>query len=463
MTGQAASMTGQAAGLTGQAGGMTGQARQVPASAGQRLLWFLDRYRGQSGALNCPMVCRIRGQADEAALRQAITLLAARHESLRTTFSGSGRRLVQLIHQPAPVPVAEADLRGAGDPRAALDAALYAELRTPVDARAAAVRAALWRVADTEWVLALTLHHMVTDTWSCGILFEDLAACYGQAATGDGPGLGPAGWQFAQFAAWQQRQLRSPAFGRHREYWQQQLAGIKPPPLPIGGASSAAGAERASAHGFVPAATGAALRELAQAERTTAFTVLLAVYQALLHQRTGVDDVAVATLFTNRVRPELQRTTGFLANMVVLRTVLPEPVTFTALVRRTRQTVIEAFAHQELPYHLLAQGGERGGPLRADDIVFQMLAEPLDRTVTAGGVRFEEMVPDVPGRFDFELALMPQADGYAAKLYYTADRVDRDWAEDFTAGYAAVAEAVARAPERPLDTILGSVPSPAAR
>lgn len=430
-------------------------AREVPASAGQRLLWFLDRYRGQTGALNCPMLCRLRGDADERALQDAIDMLAARHESLRTTFAGAGRQLTQLIHEPGPVPVRWADLRANADPSAALDAELNADLRTPVNPRTAAARVTVWRVGAAEWVVALTMHHMVTDTWSCDVLFQDLAACYAAVTGAGGPPLAAVGWQYAQFAAWQERQLRSDAFRRHAAYWQRQLAGMKPPALPIDGASSAGQARRSGAYGTVPGPCGAALRDLAHAEHTTAFTVLLAAYQAMLYRMTGDDDIAVATLFTNRVRPEVQRTVGFVANMVMLRTVLPAQATFTGLVRRTRQTAIEAFAHQELAYHLVAQGGgDRPGRLRPDDVVFQLLPEPLDTTIEAGGVTFEGIVPDVPGRFDFELALMPRGGGYAVKLYYTADRVAARWAEEFVAGYVAVADAVSRRPDDPLDSVL---------
>ena len=422
--------------------------RQSPASVGQRLLWFLDRYRGHTGALNCPMVCRLRGAVDEAALQRALDGLAARHESLRTTFSGGGRDLVQVVHEPGPVGLRRVDLRGEADPEAALAATLAADLRTPMDPRVSAVRATLWQTGDDDRVLALTMHHLVTDTWSCDVLFTDLAAAYGREV-GDCAAASwqPPGWQYTQFTSWQDRQLRGEAFSRHREYWQRQLADLRIPALPVRPDSSPNGGERASEHGAVPTEVGEVLRELARTERTTTFTVLLAVYYALLHQRTGTDDLAVSTLFANRTRPELQRTVGFLANMVVLRTQLPAEATFVDVVRRTRQTVIDAFAHQELPYHLLAQRTERSaGGLRADDLVFQQLAEALDGTVSAGGVQFQGVVPDVVGRFDLELALMPRDGGYAVKLYYTADRVDSGWAAGFVAGYTAIAAAAARTP-----------------
>ncbi len=430
-------------------------AREAPASVGQRLLWFLDRYRGQTGALNCPMICRVHGRADETALRAAVDDLAARHDSLRTTFAGGGRELRQVIHEPAPVPVTTVDLRAEPDPEAALRAAIATDLRTRVDPRRAPLRVTGWRVGEDDRVLALTMHHLVTDTWSCDVLFTELAAAYERAvrpaggADPGGDGQPATGWQPTQFAAWQERQLRGPAGQRHRDYWEQQLAGVRPPGIPVSPAGDGGG-RRAVEHAAVDPAVGRALRELARAERTTPFTVLLAGYYTLLHRLTAADDLAVATLFANRTRPELQRTVGFLANMVVLRAQLPPRATFVDVVRRSRQTVIDAFAHQELPYHLLARRTERAGGLRPDDLVFQMLAEPIDVTVAAGGVQFQGVVPDVVGRFDLELALMPRGDGYAAKLYYTADRLSPGWAADFIAGYAQTAAAVAAEPLAPI-------------
>ncbi|WP_202638501.1 condensation domain-containing protein [Bailinhaonella thermotolerans] len=416
----------------------------MPASAGQRLLWFLDRYRGAGGALNCPMVCRIGGPLDTAALEAALDGLAARHESLRTTFEGAGRNLVQVIHPPGPLPLEHA---GAGT-GAAVDEALTAELRTRIDPVERPVRARLWRISPGEHVLCLNMHHLVTDTWSCDVLFRDLAAGYA-ALLGEGPPPPPVGWQYAQYALWQERSLGRGGFRRHEEYWKARLAGVTPPALPL--KPGGGGGRRLSE--LVEAAGAGGLRELAAARRTTVFAVLLAVYYALLHRTTGQHDLAVASLFANRTRPEVQRTVGFLANLLVLRTSVPPRATFADLVDAARTTVLDASAHQRLPFHLLPQATARGGPVRLDDVVFQLLAEPLDAAVRAGGVEFRGLVPDVAGRFDFELALMPRGRGFAAKLFYAEDRADPAWARGFAAEYARLAAAAAADPSRPVTAL----------
>ncbi|GAB3934951.1 hypothetical protein GCM10027614_08880 [Micromonospora vulcania] len=145
---------------------------------GQRLLGIIEHYRADHGALNCPLLCRLTGEIDLTALRDALTTLTARHEALRTTFVGRGPRLSQLVHEPQPVALTVVDLRGEPDPQLATDAAVTAELATRVDVAQWPTRAIAWRVTDHEVVLCFTMHHLVTDAWSCGLLFEELRALY---------------------------------------------------------------------------------------------------------------------------------------------------------------------------------------------------------------------------------------------------------------------------------------------
>lgn len=424
--------------------------RRVPASVGQRLLWFLDRHRGHSGALNCPMVCRIRGPLDEPALASCLETLTRRHEALRTTFSGRGRQLAQVIHEPRPLAVERRDLSELPDPAVEAEQALAAELRTRVDPEVWPVRCTLWQVGTGDHILCLNLHHLVTDTWSCGILLQELARAYA-SAVGAGPALSPPGWQYADFAAWQEGLLGSDRFRRHEEYWRGQLQGAEAPPIPL--RAGAAATRWGSEEGDVAPEVAEKLRGLARRHRTTPFAVMLAICSSTLHRLTGGEDLALASQFANRSRPEVAGTVGFIANQVVLRTRLPARATFSDVVAATRATVLDGFAHQELPHHLVPRDPPREAgreALRLDDVVFQMLAEPLEVAVDAGRARFEGMVPDVVGRFDFELGIMPRGRGFGAKLFYAADRLDPAWAQRFVATYVSVAAEVAAAPDTPV-------------
>jgi Condensation domain len=413
---------------------------EAPASIGQRLLWMIDHYRAGYSALSCPVLVRLHGPLDAAALATAVDGLCARHESLRTTFEGSARRLVQRVHPPRPVPLRAVDLSATADP-AALDRAIAEDLRTRVDPTSWPVRATLWRVAADDHVLCLNMHHLVSDAWSCGVLFGELRQLY------EGAPLGPVGWQYRRFAQWQHDLINGDGLHRHREYWARQLAGASLPDLPVR-TNGAATEPRGSAVTAVDLGRGVvdALRQLAREQRTTLFAVLLAVYYAQLHRATGQRDLTVASLFANRSRQEVRGTVGFLANMVLLRTPLPAAGSFLDLVRQTHGTVVSAFIYQDLPYQMLPFGTVRTGALRPDDAVFQIMADPGYR-VRAAGVDFELLVPDgIGSRFRFELALVPQDGGFRAVLFHDRDWIEPAWAAQFTAGYAELAAAVAGRP-----------------
>ncbi|MET8254074.1 condensation domain-containing protein [Micromonospora sp. NPDC005197] len=409
--------------------------RPVPASVGQRLLGIIEHYRADHGALNCPLLCRLSGGAvDLTALERALTALTARHEALRTTVVGRGPRLSQLVHDPRPVELRVVDLRGEPDPHTAADAAVTTELATRVDVTQWPTRATAWRVSDREVIVCFTMHHLVTDAWSCGLLFEELRTLYADAQAA----LPPVRWQYPQFVAWQEGRLAGTELDRQREFWRGQLSGLRLPRLPYREPPPDATPGVLARDLDADVADG--LRALARRHRTTLFTVALAVYYAVLHRVTGQGDLAVASLFANRARPESQRTVGFCANMVVLRTRLPPFATFAALLQATHATTAAAFANQEQPYQAVATGSANLGG-RVDDVVFQMMAE-LSHRVRVGDTEFELLVPEAIGsRFGTELALAPRGDGLRVVLFHTPRLAPSD-AVRLLDGYVSVARAV---------------------
>lgn len=435
--------------------------REIQASTGQRLLWLLSEYQGEGGSLNCPVVFRMKGPLDTPGLEAALDHLVARHESLRTTFARRGHQLRQVIHEAGRVNVARADLSGALDAEAAAREALAKELRTNIDPTTWPLRATLWRLGTEDHLLCLNMHHLVTDTWSCVVLQRELVAAYAQSQ-GVGTGPPPGGWQFSQFMAWHERQVAGEGFLRHREYWRRQLAGASAPRLPLRARRPKSEGRRGSVHALIGPASAEGLQALASACGTTLFAVMLSVYYALLNRLTGQPDLAAATLFANRTRREVENTVGFLTNLLVLRTRLDGARTFTDIVQRVRTTVREGTVYQELPYHLVPRDAPAHSSARLDEAVFQMLAEPIDETLRAGGVEFQAVVPDVAGRFDLELALMASDEGTAAKLFYAEERVCPSWARDFISAYVAAAAAVAAEPYAPLERVFAAVPLPAA-
>ncbi|MCI4066424.1 condensation domain-containing protein [Micromonospora sp. R77] len=409
---------------------------ETRASVSQRLLWMIKHYREDFGALNCPVVCRLTGPLDPDRLHTALGALAARHESLRTTFHGRGARLVQRVHPPGEPEVTWHEVASA---QAATEA-LTAELRTRIDPERWPARVTVWRQGPDEHLLCLNLHHLVTDAWSTGILLRDLVACYDRAAGGSATLPAP-GWSAARFARAQQEMLGTDRLGRHQQYWRRQLAGARVPRLDALGITE--GASRSVA-ADLPATTVTTLRELALRERTTMFAVLLALFHAQLYRTTDQDDLAVASMFANRDRPELRETVGLLAGMVLLRARPGRAHRFTDLLREVHGTVIGAFTHQELPFQLLPGDLVDTGGGRADDVMFNVMT-PVRHRLSAGDVHFELVVPtEIGSRFPFELALAPVGEQRLQAVLFQAG--DGTAAADFLAGYVELATAVAAEP-----------------
>lgn len=399
--------------------------------------------------LNCPLVCRLRGPLDRGEVEHAAAVLASRHEALRTTFVGRGPRLVQLIHEPEPVSVSHRDCSSAPDPEAAARAELDGELRTDVDCTSRPSRVTLWRIGDEDHLLCLNMHHLVTDLWSCGVLADELEAILG----GGEASLPEPPRQFREFAAWQARRLEHDELQGHREYWHRQLAGMRPAELPFAHEPSGDARGRAVLQAEIGAAIRERLEALARARQTTLFATLLAAFYALVHRHTGARDVSIASLFANRTRPEFRGTVGFLVNMVALRVRIAPGASCLDLLRETHRTVVEAFVHQEVPLHLTPGAAVRSRP-RFDDVVFHMTAEPISRVRDAGDLQLEFLVPDLRGRFAFELALMPRPDaGLAVKLFYSREALEERAASDVVASFVAVAGAIADAATVALDRL----------
>ncbi|MDP9105523.1 MAG: condensation domain-containing protein, partial [Candidatus Eremiobacteraeota bacterium] len=195
----------------------------------------------------------------------------------------------------------------------------------------------------------------------------------------------------------------------------------------------------------VPAAEAALLRATARNCGTTLFGLMLALYFATVHRLTGESDLAIGSLFANRLRPELHNTVGFLANVVVLRTVLSPGATYGTVVRAVHEELREAFVHQQCPLHLLPGDVTARGGRRADETVFQMLPQPLDGG-RMGDVGIAMVAPDVESRFDFEATVMVEQGDLALMVLWNEARLSSDWVDRFLREYRASVSAVVRDP-----------------
>ncbi|HWF75458.1 MAG TPA: condensation domain-containing protein [Solirubrobacteraceae bacterium] len=425
--------------------------RELPASIGQRVLWQMDHHRGGHGALNCPLLIRLRGPLDPDALQAAVDGVARRHESLRTTFTGRGPRLRQLVHDARALEIMAVDLADHEAAHAEVDGRIASEVQARTDPEEEPVRVTLWRLGGEDHVLCLTMHHLVTDGFSTALVCDELGRLYDRILAG-GPPLDPVGWQYREWMVWQQEQLTGESLRRLQDYWRERLTGALLPPLPRRD-SEVPLLERRTAvqRATIPGGAVRALQRFARARGTAAFTCLLAIYYALLSSRFGAGDFSVGSIFANRVRREAQSTVGFLSNMVVLRMRADPSMTLAELVAAADEAVIGAFAHQALPFQMLPLHTLDPGSMRADSVVFQLFAGPMAPAVRAG-LQFEPVI-DVPAgigsRWEFELSAFPAGDELSLLLCFAEDLYDPEWARAFLDAYVELAVRAAAAPSAP--------------
>ncbi|MEV0198134.1 condensation domain-containing protein [Nonomuraea sp. NPDC050691] len=311
-----------------------------PLSPAQERLWFLHRLDPDDASYTMFVVRRLRGPLDRVRLRAALSGVTARHEALRTRFPEVDGRPVAVVERPAPVAVEELDARDETEARALV----AARTNAPFDLGAAPpLRATLIRLADDDHVLCVVMHHIVADGWSIGVFLDDLAALY----TGTEPE--PPAAQQGDVARWQRDRDGAAAL----EYWRERLA--QPPVLELRtDRPHAEGPARGGHHVLeLPEELAGALESAARRERATLFMVLLAAYQLMLSRHTGQDDVLVGTPTAGRDRVELARVVGYLSNTLVLRGDLSGDPTLAELLDRTRDVVLEAMAHQDVPFERL--------------------------------------------------------------------------------------------------------------
>ncbi|NGY63288.1 amino acid adenylation domain-containing protein [Lentzea sp. NEAU-D13] len=326
----------------------------LPLSEGQRQLWFLNRLAPDSAEYLVPLVLRLRGVLNEDALRRVWTELVARHEILRTRYELHGDQPIQVIDPPAAPRWAVADLThvaAAEREDAALALAAH-ETRLPFDLEHDhPLRLTLVRLAADDHLLVATFHHVASDQVSQQVLLGELGALYHAFSAGLPSPLPEPEVQYADFAVWQQKRLSDDRVERDLRYWRAQLAGVPRLELPTDLPRPAVrGWHGAAVEIVVPAATAKSLRELAIAGRATPFMALLTAFQVLLARYSGQDDITVGTVVSGRTDPRLAGTVGYLINNLVLRTRIDGAPSFTDLLTTVRNTVLDAFDHQDVPF-----------------------------------------------------------------------------------------------------------------
>ncbi|MEV4050202.1 amino acid adenylation domain-containing protein [Amycolatopsis sp. NPDC049688] len=429
---------------------------RIPLSHAQTRMWFLNRLEG--AGYNIPLAVRLGGDLDRAALAAALDDVVERHEILRTVFPDVDGVPYQQVLPAAPGLLVTAAVAEDG-----LTATLEAAASHGFDlATDRPLRATLYDTGD-EHVLLLVLHHIAGDGWSVDVLARDLATAYDARVRGAAPGWAELPAQYADYAVWQRELLDDrQAAERQWEYWRDALDGVPdelrlPADLPRRGAT----AFRGGSAGFeVPPSVHKGLTALARRSGASVFMVVQAAVAALLTKHGAGTDIPLGSLVAGRSEEVTNDLVGFFVNTLVLRTDTGRNPTFAQLVARVRDTDLEAYAHQDLPFELLLELARPARSLSRQPLFQVMLSyyEVPDPRFEIGGLRVRpEILPATGAKFKFDLTFQlgerPGDGGLEGSIEYCADLFTPETAELLAERLNRLLAAVAEDPELPLSRI----------
>jgi amino acid adenylation domain-containing protein len=404
----------------------------LPLSYAQQLLWLVDQLDPGSAAYNIFLGLRVDGPLDQRALERSLREIVRRHEVLRTTFAmveGDPRQVI--AREPSLLlPVVDLEALPEAGREAEMARLAQAEARLPFDlARGPLFRATLLRLNARSQVLLLTMHHIVSDGWSLGILTAELSALYQAFSSGRLSPLPDLPIQVADHSQWQRAWLVGAVLDEQIAYWKEQLRGAPAAlELPTDRPRPTAQSFRGATHRFlVPRELAAALSALSRRAGVTLFMTLLASFQVLLHRHSGQDDIVVGSPIAGRTRSELEDLIGFFVNTLVLRTNLGGEPTFLELLARVREVTLGAYAHQDVPFEKLLEALAPVRELGRTSLfqVMLVLENAPGHSSALGDASLSPIVVEsATAKFDLLLSIEETADGLNSSLEYATDLFD---------------------------------------
>ena len=407
---------------------------EIPLSFAQQRLWFLDQLEPGSVVYNVPAAVHLDGKLDVDALERGFNEVIRRHEVLRTTFAEVDGSPVQRISPWLSLNVVKLDLSSLPGPRrdSELNHVVLGEAQLPFDlSQGPLIRVKLVKLDEQEHVLLVSMHHIISDGWSIGILIKEMGALYESYGRGEEPGLEELGIQYADYAAWQRGWLSGEELGRQLRYWGKQLGG-SPGVLELGGAkprpvvkSYRGGSEAVE----ISKGVTEGLRQVSRLGGATMFMTLLAAFKVLLHKYSGQTDILVGTPIAGRNRREIEPLIGFFVNTLVLRTDLSGDPSFCDLLGRVREVALGAYAHEDLPFEKLVEELQpERNPSHTPffQVMFVLQNAPVP-VLQLQGLSLRPWWGDSgKAKFDLTLNLSETAQGLVGSFEYNTDLFDRD-------------------------------------
>jgi amino acid adenylation domain-containing protein len=423
------------------------------ASFAQERLWFLQQVDPDSAAYNVPRAIRIQGRLNLETLEQSLNEIISRHESLRTTFSLVNGNLMQIVAEDARLVLQVEDLTSLSADERAIKANELTkhEAALPFDlSHGPVVRARVLRLEADEHLLLLTMHHIVSDAWSAGIFFQELTAFYKEFSENRNPVLPPLGFQYGDYAEWQRDWLQGSVLEDQLRYWKSQLA--EAPAIldiPADHPRPALTDRGASCTFSISQALTEELRELSRRAGTTLFMTLLGAFVVLLHRYSGEDDIVVGTPVAGRNRAEIEGLIGFFINTLAVRIDLGRNPNFATLLTRVKQTAVEAFEHQDVPFEKLVEElkPERTNRIPFFQVMFQFQPGPRNAAVLEGITFTTEAVEHETAKVDLSLGAYERDGVLKFQMEYSTDLFDEETVQSMLSRFAVLLESIVSAPE----------------
>ena len=437
---------------------LVARAGRREASFAQERFWFVDEVMGRSAAYNIPLALRLRGELSVDALQRALAETVRRHEILRTRFAPEGDRLVQIVDPARGISLPLTDLGGEADPLQKAQALVDERAQTPLDPTATPLfHASLLRLGERDHILQLVFSHLVFDGVSRVVLLRELASLYNAFSAGRGSPLHELELQYGDYAEWQRSWLEGELLEQELAYWKESLADIPstlelPTDRPRPATASLRGAWSSST---IPARTVEALQALARHDGASLYMTLLAAFDVLLSRYSGQEDIVLGMPVDSRDRAELDEAIGVFVDTVVLRVDVSGRPMFRELLGRVRARVLEAIAHQRLPFERLVRELQPERHLGRHPLYQVMLTlVPSEGLPELVGLEASEVVAQRASSPIDLTVFLEERDGLLETTWeYSTDLFDRETIERMQGHFARLLDAVVADPDCPVDEL----------
>jgi amino acid adenylation domain-containing protein len=435
--------------------------QNIPLSFSQQRLWFIDQLYHGSSFYNIPIAFHIQGNLDIAALEQSLNEILTRHEVWQTNFRLVSGEPIQEISPESTWNLSIINLENLSGKDWEPEVKQFAaeEAKKPFNlAKGLLVRATLLRLSEEENILLVTMHHIITDGWSCGVFLRELSTLYAAFSTNQPSPLPELPIQYADFAVWQRDRIQGEFLANQLNYWKQQLQGELPilqlpTDRPRPHLTTFTGAKQ---YFTFSASLTNTLKRLSQREDATLFMSLLAAFNILLYRYTNQEDILIGSPIANRNRPEMEGMLGLFVNTLVLRNNLNGNPSFRELLHRVREVTLDAYAHQDLPFEMLVEELQPERDLSRNplyEVMFVLQNTPGSVLETSGLTLRTLEFDSGTSQLDIFLSMSESQEGLTGFLEYNTDIFDSITITQFINNFQTLLANIVANPEQQLSEL----------